>query len=132
MSLTDVFKKIFGTKAERDLKQIRPILDKVLAAYSEIDKLSNDQLREKCDSLKALIRSKIADDEERIAKINEELEHDIPVERKSALADEADKLVKAVDEKIEEVLNEILPEAFAIMKSTARRFKENPVSHVPR
>ena len=130
MSLTDVFKKIFGTKAERDLKQIRPILDKVLAAYSEIDKLSNDQLREKCDSLKALIRSKIADDEERIAKINEELEHDIPVERKSALADEADKLVKAVDEKIEEVLNEILPEAFAIMKSTARRFKENPVVRV--
>ena len=130
MSLTDVFKKIFGTKAERDLKQLRPILDKVLAAYSEIDKLSNDQLREKCDSLKALIRSKIADDEERIAKINEELEHDIPVERKSALADEADKLVKAVDEKIEEVLNEILPEAFAIMKSTARRFKENPVVRV--
>ena len=130
MSLTDVFKKIFGTKAERDLKQIRPILDKVLAAYSEIDKLSNDQLREKCDSLKALIRSKIADDEERIAKINEELEHDIPVERKSALADEADKLVKAVDEKIEEILNEILPEAFAIMKSTARRFKENPVVRV--
>ena len=130
MSLTDVFKKIFGTKAERDLKQIRPILDKVLAAYPEIDKLSNDQLREKCDSLKALIRSKIADDEERIAKINEELEHDIPVERKSALADEADKLVKAVDEKIEEVLNEILPEAFAIMKSTARRFKENPVVRV--
>ena len=130
MSLTDVFKKIFGTKAERDLKQIRPILDNVLAAYSEIDKLSNDQLREKCDSLKALIRSKIADDEERIAKINEELEHDIPVERKSALADEADKLVKAVDEKIEEVLNEILPEAFAIMKSTARRFKENPVVRV--
>ena len=130
MSLTDVFKKIFGTKAERDLKQIRPILDKVLAAYSEIDKLSNDQLREKCDSLKSLIRSKIADDEERIAKINEELEHDIPVERKSALADEADKLVKAVDEKIEEVLNEILPEAFAIMKSTARRFKENPVVRV--
>ena len=52
MSFTDVFKKIFGTKADRDMKAIRPMLDKVLVAYSSIDKLTDDELREKCQSLK--------------------------------------------------------------------------------
>ena len=126
MGFTDLFKKIFGTKAERDLKQLKPVLAKVLAAYDEIDKLDNDQLRAKCDELKAKIREAIASDEQRIAQISEELETDLPVEQKEALATESDKLVKKVDETIEKVLEEILPEAFAIMKSTARRFKENP------
>ncbi len=126
MGFTDLFKKIFGTKAERDLKQLKPVLAKVLAAYDEIDKLDNDQLRARCDELKAKIREAIAADEQRIAQISEELETDLPVEQKEALATESDKLVKKVDETIEKVLEEILPEAFAIMKSTARRFKENP------
>ena len=126
MGFTDLFKKIFGTKAERDLKQLKPVLAKVLAAYDEIDKLDNDQLRAKCDELKAKIREAIAADEQRIAQISEDLEKDLPVEQKEALATESDKLVKKVDETIEKVLEEILPEAFAIMKSTARRFKENP------
>ena len=125
MGFTDLFKKIFGTKAERDLKQLKPVLAKVLAAYDEIDKLDNDQLRAKCDELKAKIREAIAADEQRIAQIAEDLEKDLPVEQKEALATESDKLVKKVDETIEKVLEDILPEAFAIMKSTARRFKEN-------
>ena len=125
MSFTDVFKKIFGTKADRDMKQLKPMLNKVLAAYTDIDKLSDDELRAKCDSLKAVIRERIASDEARIAAIRDELETEIPVDKKEALATESDKLVKKVDETIETVLEEILPEAFAIMKSTARRFKEN-------
>ena len=67
MSFTDVFIKIFGTKADRDMKQLKPMLDKVLAAYSQIDKLSDDELRAKCDSLKALIKERISEDESRIA-----------------------------------------------------------------
>ncbi len=130
MSFTDVFKKIFGSKAERDLKQLRPILDKVLAAYTEIDKLSDDQLREKSEELKRIIAEHIAADEARIAAIREELEQDIPVDRKEELASESDKLVKKVDEEIEKVLNDILPQAFAVMKSTARRFKENETIRV--
>ena len=126
MSVADLFKKMFGTKAERDLKQLQPILSKVLDAYAVIDKLSVDELREKSASLRQIIRDRIADDESRIAQIKEELEKDIPVDRKEALATESDKLVKKVDEEIEKVLDEILPEAFAVMKSTARRFKENP------
>ena len=130
MGFTDLFKKIFGTKAERDLKQIKPVLDKVLAAYETIDKLDDDQLRAKCDELKAKIQEAIAADEKRIAEIKLEIETDIPLDKKEKLATESDKLVKNVDETIEKVLNEILPEAFAIMKSTARRFKENNVIRV--
>ena len=130
MSFTDLFKKIFGTKADRDMKAIRPMLDKVLAAYENIDKLTDDELREKCQSLKDLIQSRIASDEARIAEIKAELAGEIPLSQKEKLATESDKLVKEVDKKIEEVLEEILPEAFAIMKSTARRFKENSVIRV--
>ena len=130
MSFTDVFKKIFGTKADRDMKAIRPTLDKVLAAYAAIDPLSDDELRERCQALKAKIQEAIAEDEARIAQIKEQLETEIPVDQKEKLATESDKLVKKVDETIEKVLDEILPEAFAIMKSTARRFKENPVIKV--
>ena len=130
MSFTDVFKKIFGTKADRDMKAIRPMLDKVLVAYEAVDKLSDDELREKCQALKDLIQARIADDEARIAAIREELEKDIPLSQKEALATESDKLVKKVDEKIEEALDQILPDAFAIMKSTARRFKENETIRV--
>ena len=130
MGFTDLFKKIFGTKAERDLKQLKPMLNMVLAAYEKIDKLDDDQLRAKCDELKAKIREAIAADEQRIAQIKTDLETDLPVEQKEKLATESDKLVKKVDETIEKVLDEILPEAFAIMKSTARRFKENQTIRV--
>ena len=130
MSFTDVFKKLFGTKADRDMKAIRPTLDKVLEAYKEIDKLTDDELRARCQSLKDRIQAAIAQDENRIAEIKAELEKEIPVSQKEALATESDKLVKKVDETIEEVLDEILPEAFSIMKSTARRFKENEVIRV--
>ncbi len=130
MSFTDVFKKIFGTKADRDLKAITPTLNKVLEAYKSIDTLSDDELRERCQELKDKIQAAIASDEKRVAEIREELEGNIPLSQKEALATEQDKLVKTIDEKIEKVLDEILPEAFAIMKSTARRFKENPTIRV--
>ena len=130
MSFTDIFKKIFGTKADRDMKAIKPMLDKVLEAYKAIDQLSDDELRARCTALKAKIQAAIAADEARIAQIKEELETEIPVDQKEKLATESDKLVKKVDETIEKVLDEILPEAFAIMKSTARRFAQNPVIKV--
>lgn len=130
MSFTDVFKKLFGTKADRDMKALRPTLDKVLEAYKEIDVLDDDALRARCQALKDKIQTAIAADEGRIAEIREELEKEIPLKQKEALATEQDKLVKKVDETIETVLDEILPEAFAIMKSTARRFTQNPVIKV--
>ena len=130
MSFTDVFKKLFGTKADRDMKAIRPTLNKVLEAYKEIDLLDDDALRARCQGLKDKIQAAIAADENRIAQIKEELEKDIPLKQKEALATEQDKLVKKVDEIIEKVLDEILPDAFAIMKSTARRFAQNETIRV--
>ena len=130
MSLADIFKKIFGSKADRDMKAIRPTLEKVLLAYESIDRLSDDELRERCQSLKDKIHAAIAEDEARIEEIKVQLEGNIPLSQKEKLATESDKLVKKVDETIEIVLEDILPEAFAIMKSTARRFKENPVIRV--
>ena len=130
MSFTDVFKKIFGTKADRDMKAIKPTLDKVLEAYKNIDKLDDDALRARCQELKDKIQAAIATDEARIAQIKAELEKEIPLNQKESLATEQDKLVKKVDETIEKVLEEILPEAFAIMKSTARRFAQNETIRV--
>ena len=130
MSIASIFKKLFGTKADRDMKQLMPKMQEVLKAYETIDRLSDDELRAKCDELKVIIRNAIAADEQRIAEIKENLEKELPVAEKEALATEADKLVKKVDETIEKTLDEILPQAFAIVKSTARRFKENPVIKV--
>jgi len=130
MALVDIIKKVFGTKSERDMKQVKPILEKVLAAYESIDKLSNDELRAKAEDLKRRILEVEEPFEKRIAEIKEQLESDIPVSQKESLATESDKLVKDEDAEIEKILNEILPDAFAIMKSTARRFAQNPVVEV--
>ena len=84
------------------MKQIRPVLEKVLAAYDRIDKLSDDGLRAETERIKGVIHSKIAADEERKKSLREQLEDvTIPVEKKGALAPEGDKLTKKIDEEIE-------------------------------
>ena len=130
MALVDIIKKVFGTKSDRDMKHVKPVLDKVLAAYETIDKLSNDELRARSEELKRRLREVEEPFENRIAEIKSQLESDIPVKKKEELATESDKLVKDEDAAIEKMLEEILPEAFAIMKSTARRFTQNPVVEV--
>ena len=131
VSFNGLMKKLFGSKADRDMKEIKPILDKVLAAYDRIDKLSDDGLRAETDRIKGVIHDKIAADEERKKSLRAQLEDvTIAVEKKEALATEVDKLTKKIDEEIEAVLNEVLPDAFAVMKSTARRFKEKEVIEV--
>ena len=130
MALVDIIKKVFGTKSDRDMKKIRPILEKVLAAYEKIDKLDNDGLRAHSAELKRRLREVEKPFEDRIAEIRLQLESDIPVSQKEQLATESDKLVKDEDAAIEKMLDEILPEAFAIMKSTARRFAQNEIVEV--
>ena len=125
MAIADILKKIFGSKSDRDMKAIRPVLDQILAIYPEIDKLSNDELRAHSQALKDQIAAVEKPFEDRIAEIKLEMEKDIPVEEKEALATESDKLVKDEDTAIEDILNQLLPEAFAIVKSTARRFAQN-------
>ena len=125
MTLTDIFKKLFGSKADRDLKSLTPMLQKVLAAYPAIDALSNDELRMHSAHLRQIIKDRTAAEEARISEIRNLLENDMDPSEKEKLAKEQDTLVKKVDDIIETVLEEILPEAFSIMKSTARRFAQN-------
>ena len=125
MSFASVIGKIFGSKSERDYKAVKPILDKILAVYPEIDALSDDDIRARSAALRAHLREVEKPFEDRINEIKQELDQDIPISEKERLASESDKLVKEEDEAIEKALDEILPEAFAIVKSTARRFKEH-------
>jgi len=126
MALADIIKTLFGSKADRDYKAVKPVLQKILAIYPQIDALDDNSLR----AHSAALRRKLADVEspfeDRINEIKSQLEQDIPVSEKEKLAGESDKLVKEEDEAIEKCLEEILPEAFAIVKSTARRFAQNP------
>ena len=122
-----VLKSLFGSKSDRDLKEIQPYVDKILAVYPKYDKLNHDELRAESERLKRVIADAIAQDEEKKRELRAKLEDvTIDVALKEELATEVDKLTKKVDETIEAVLLDILPDAFAIMKSTARRLKENP------
>ncbi len=124
--INSILKRFFGTKADRDMKLIQPYVDKTLEAYARIDKLTHDQLRDESDKIKIRIADYIAEDEAKKQSLRDRLEDlTIDISEKESLATEVDKLTKKIDEKLEEVLIEVLPDAFAIMKSTARRFKEN-------
>ena len=125
MALANLIKSVFGSKAERDYKAVKPILDKVLASYETIDKLSDDELRAHSARLRQHMIDVETPFENRIAEIKAKLDEDLPISEKVKLAEESDKLVKDEDDAIEKALDEILPEAFAIVKSTARRFTEN-------
>ena len=128
MSLvTGIIKLFFGTKAEKDRKEIQPYVDKIQAVYPEIDRLSNDELRALSEQLKREIREYIQADEEKVAELKKQMEDTtVSIDDKERTGKELDKLEKEIDEKIEKKLLEILPQAFSIVKSTARRFTENP------
>jgi len=127
MGLIDgIIAKLFGTKSERDLKELMPIVNRVKEAYPRFVNLSNDELRSETARLKKKIKEYIADEENRVAELKAQMESEgIDYEEKEKVYSEVDSLIKQIDVKIEEVLNEILPEAFSIVKETARRFKEN-------
>ena len=120
-------KKFFGTKSEKDIKTIQPIVDKIIEIYPTLQSLSNDQLRAKVDALKQKIQDAIKPEQNQINDIKSQIEKDfdMEVDAKENLYKEIDAIEKEITKKIEEVLNEILPEAYAILKDTSRRFSEN-------
>ncbi|HPV87761.1 MAG TPA: preprotein translocase subunit SecA [Bacteroidales bacterium] len=125
-SIINIIGRIFGSKADRDLKQLNPYVDKIKKEYERIDKLDHDALRAETQKIRQVILDFIAEDEKEKAALRRQLEDvEIEIEKKEELATEVDKLTKKIDEKIEEILDRVLPQAFAIMKSTARRFKES-------
>ena len=121
--------KLFGSKADRDNKELKPFLEKTIAVYETIKGLSNDQLRSKTVEFRAKIAQAIQTEESRINEIKAYLDthYDIEIEEKENLYKEMESLEKKAYQITQDVLDEILPEAYAVVKETAKRFKENDV-----
>ena len=124
--------KLFGTKADRDMKELKPKLNRALEAYETIKDLSTDELRHKTVEFREKIRTATEVEETRLAEIREYLDnnYDLPIEEKQDLYKEVEKLEDKVYSTTQDVLNEILPEAFSVMKEAARRFKDNEIIEV--
>jgi preprotein translocase subunit SecA len=122
--------KIFGNKNERDLKPLWPIVDQVGGEWEKIKTISNDALREKTAEFKKRISDYIEKEKAEIAELKAKAELEENMETKESIYSKADNLEKEIKKKIEEVLTEILPEAFAVIRETARRFKDNPYLEV--
>ncbi len=123
-----IFSKIFGgNKSEKDIKHILPLADEINQHFSAFQSLSNDELRGKTQEFKARINEHLGAINTQIAELGAKAEA-LPfseINGKDVIYQEIDALKKKRDEQFEEVLKIILPEAFAVVKETARRFKEN-------
>lgn len=120
-------KKFFGTKSEKDIKSIQPFVDQILEIYPTLKNLSNDELRARVTALKQKIQDAIKKEQTEINEIKARIDKDfdMDVNEKEELYKEIDTIEKEITSKIEGVLTDILPEAYAILKDTARRFSEN-------
>ncbi|MFQ3579332.1 MAG: preprotein translocase subunit SecA, partial [Bacteroidales bacterium] len=116
--------KFFKTKSERDLQAIKPYLEKVLAIEPEIKKLSHDELRKRVADIRASIKDYIKEETNKIEELRKKAEL-LDIWEKEEVFNEIDKIEDETGKKLEVYLDKILPEVFAIVKDTARRFKEN-------
>ena len=123
--ILDFVQKLFGSKSERDLKAIQPLIEKINAEYEKISSISDDELRGKTQEFKERIKENIAEQTQREEEIKARLEEIDDVDEKETLYNELDEIETTAYEKTEELLKELLPEAFAVVKETARRYKEN-------
>ena len=124
MGFNEFIGKLFGNKATRDMKEIKPWVDKVKAIYPEISKLSNDELRARTEELKRYIKASAEEEQKKIEELKATVEA-TDIEKREPIFAQIDKLEKEVLDKYEKALDEVHPQAFAIVKDTARRFTEN-------
>ncbi len=129
MGFTNLLKSLFGNKSQRDLKAIMPIVSKIKAVYPEIEQLSNDELRQRITDIRGRIKEYVAPQREEIAKLKEKIET-LEYEKREPLWEQIDKYEKEILDRTEDILNEVLPEVFAIVKDTARRFAQNETIEV--
>jgi preprotein translocase subunit SecA len=124
--------KLFGSKSDRDVKALLPLVEKVKAEFAKLDQLTNDELRARTITFKEIIKEGLATIDEEIKAIKEQTESnpDMDVQEKVELYTQLDKLQKDRDKTLEVVLLDLLPEAFAVVKETARRFTNNPTIEV--
>lgn len=129
--MLNILSKIFGSKSARDIKHVQPLVDKIKIEYAKLSELSNDELRGKTITFKQAIKDYLKEIDSEISGLREEAEGDaLDMTSKTAIYEKIDDLEKDRDKKLEEVLLDILPEAFAVVKETARRFTENPILEV--
>jgi preprotein translocase subunit SecA len=131
MSIIDNVLGLFlGNKYERDLKEINPYIDKVHVEFNKIQGISNDQLRDMTQDIRKEIHSSIESDEKNIISLRDKAENEEDVYLKEEIYNEIDKIEKQINDKLEVTLDQLVPKAFAIVKETAKRFKENSVLEV--
>jgi preprotein translocase subunit SecA len=119
-----------GNKYERDLKEISPYVEKIHNEFEKLTNLTNDELRNKTQELRKRIGDYVKEDEESIRILKERSESESDVYKKEEIYNEIDKIEKQITDKLEVILDECVPEAFALVKETARRFKTNSVLEV--
>ncbi|MCC8142663.1 MAG: preprotein translocase subunit SecA [Tannerellaceae bacterium] len=124
MGFIEFMTKLLGNKSQRDLKEITPYVDKIKAVYPSIEALSNDELRARIDEIKIRIQEYVAAERAQVEELRQGIDNK-ELEEREAIWSQVDKIEKTIVEKMEEVLDEALPEVFAIVKDTARRFTEN-------
>ena len=124
MNFNKILKALFGDKSSRDLKLIQPFVDKVKAAYPEIQALSNDELRAKTKEIQQYVQNAGKEQREKITELRATIE-ETPLEERETIFAQIDKIEKEALDNYETALNEVLPVAFSIVKDTARRFAEN-------
>lgn len=120
-SLNKILSSLFGNKASRDIKEIRPIVDQILAIEPEIQKLSNDELRAKVDEIKNYLQDKVKEKRAEIADLKNKVQ-EADIDKRQPLFEAIDKKEIEVLDLFEEGLTEVLPTVYAIVKDTARRF----------
>lgn len=124
MGISQILGKMFGTKSDKDIKEIMPVIETIKKEYVRIAKLSNDELRAETQLVKQQIADFVKSEEDEIAQLRERIE-EVSIEESEKLYDRVDKLTEIIDEKLEVILNQVLPVAFSIVKETAKRFVEN-------
>ncbi|MEI6137729.1 MAG: preprotein translocase subunit SecA [Mariniphaga sp.] len=129
--LNKVLSSFFGNKSQKDIKEVMPVLQQIKQEYLRMPGLSNDELRTESALIRKKIRDYIKTEEDEIASLKEQAESGtLPLEEGEKIYDKVDKLEELILKRIEEVLNEVLPTAFAIVKDTARRFMQNEIIEV--
>ena len=128
-SLSKLIDSLFGNKATRDYKEIKPIVDQIVAIEPEIQKLTDDQLRAKVDEIKAYLQEKVKSTREEIAALKEKIQQ-TEIDKREPIFEAIDKKEATVLDIFEEGLKEMLPTVYAIVKDTARRFTQAPDGNI--
>ncbi len=124
MNFNKILKSLFGDKSTRDMKLIQPLVEKVKAVSPKIEQLDNDALRQRTKEIREQVQATATEQRARIAELKAKIE-DTPIDERADIFAQIDKIDKEILDIYEKALDEVMPEVFAIVKETAKRFAEN-------